>query len=271
MSERKALKSIHLASTAWFVICIGYILALTLHQAGFKWWVIFYLSGQSALVVFVLVSFYLFAIFRGASGAQKIEIEHPLTSSIYYMLFYVSTPFLGGLAGYCGTVGVGTTAQLLVGVGMGTFVTTFLVWVIVDPVTGLLETVLVPTSRRHRAERLAQARAEREKRQKERERFLAEVLAKTESDRHHWQQVLEPQAEKLASILMADITDVEKAEREAVQIGAEAWQLGGISCMRELCNMASAICAQKGKDRTIVEQISIWWDGIGTWRNPSLV
>jgi hypothetical protein len=269
MFERKLLRSIHLVSTAWFVVCVGYILVLTLHQAGFRWWVIFYVSGHSALILLLLVSLYLFAIFRGASGAQKIEIEHRLTSSNHYMLFYVSAPFLGGLAGYCGTVGVGTTAQLLIGVAMGTLVTTFLVWVIVDPVTGLVETLLVPASRRHRAERLAQARVERDRRKKERQRFLAEVLAKAESDRRLWQQVLEPQAERLAAILTADTIDFEKAEREAVQIGAQAWQLGGVSCMRQLCDMASALCAQKSKDETIVEQISIWWDGIGTWRSPS--
>jgi hypothetical protein len=40
--------------------------------------------------------------------------------------------------------------------------------------------------------------------------------------------------------------------------------------MRELHGMAMDICRQKYDKRDIVDYISFWWDGIGSWRSPSL-
>jgi hypothetical protein len=270
-SRHRTLKLAHLAGTAWFVLCVGYMLVVALRQAGFRWWVIFSLSGHAALLMFLLVSLYLFVMVRGVGRTQKIEIEHPLTSTSSYMVFYVVAPFLGGMAGCLAMVGEHRAAQFLVGVALGTFTTTLLVWVVVDPVTSMLEAVLPPTSRKHRAERLTQAKAERQRKQRERQQLLADILAKEEAERHHWQEVLRPQAEKLAELLTTDRSDVEQAEREAVGIGLSAWQLGGINCMRELHDMAIAMSKQKKRHGDMVDFVSFWWDGIGTWRSPSLV
>jgi hypothetical protein len=260
----------HLASTVWFILCVGYVLVLALRQAGFHWWVIFSLSGHSALIILLMVSLYLFAIFRGVSRSQKIEVEHPLTSTKSYVAFYVTAPFWGGVAGCIGMLGVDTVVQFLTGVVLGTLATTFLAWVVVDPVTSLLETVLAPESRAHRAQRLAQAKAERQRRQKERERLLAQIVAEEQSAKQRWQEVLKPQAEKLAALLTVEATEFKKAEREAVGIGLEAWQLGGLNCMRELSAMAAAISGQHNREEPVSEYISVWWDGIGTWRAASL-
>jgi hypothetical protein len=270
MFRRRVLKSIHLASTVWFVACVGYIFVLGLHQAGVNWWVVFSLSGHGALIVFLLISLYLFAVFRGISSSQKVQIEHPLTSTPYYSLFYMTGPFLGGMAGCLGTIGVSGVSQFLLGVALGTFVTTFLVWVVVDPVIGLLEMVIVPASRKHRSERLAQMKAERERKQRESECLLAEVLAKEESDVRLWREMLRPQAEKLAGLLTSDWVDFEKAQREAVGIGAGAWRIGGLGCMRTLRDMAMEICRQRSPDRGVVDYVTTWWDGIGSWRGSSL-
>lgn len=269
MRRQDALRSVHLASTVWFILCVGYILVLGLRQAGVKWWVVFSLSGQGALIVLVLISLYLFAVFRGISSSQKVLLEHPLTNTTYYAVFYVATPFLGTLASCLGMIGVHTISQFLLGIALGTLGTTFLVWVIVDPAIGLLE-MLLPASRKHRSERLAQAKAKREKRQKDSEHLLAQVLANEESDRHYWQEVLRPHAEKLAGLLTAERNDLKQVERQAVGIGANAWQIGGISCMRELRDMAMTISKQRNRDIDIVDYISFWWDGIGSWRAPSL-
>jgi len=269
MFRRRLLKPIHVTSTVWFIVCVGYVLVLALRQAGVNWWVVFSLSGPGVLIVLVLISLYLFAIFRGISSSQKVQMEHPLTSTTYYAMFYVVAPFLGALAGCLGMIGVGTISQFVSGVALGTLGTTFLVWVIVDPATGLLE-MLLPASRRHRAQRLAQAKAEREKKQMDSERLLAEVLANEESARRLWQQVLEPQAEKLAGLLTTDRIDFKQAELEAVDIGARAWQIGGFSCMRELRDMAMTISKQRKPGMAIIDYISFWWDGIGSWRAPSL-
>lgn len=269
MLRRRVLKPIHVASTVWFIVCVSYVLILALRQAGVKWWVVFSLSGHGVLIVLVLISLYLFAIFRGISSSQKVQVEHPLTSTTYYAVFYVVAPFLGTLAGCLGMIGVGTIGQFISGVALGTLGTTFLVWVIVDPATGLLE-MLLPASRRHRAQRLSQAKAEREKIQRDSEYLLDKVLANEESDRRLWQQVLRPQAEKLAGLLTTDITDFKRVEREAVDMGAYAWQIGGLNCMRELREMAIAISKQRKPDMAVIDYISFWWDGIGSWRATSL-
>jgi len=270
MTRHRTLKLIHLASTAWFILCIGYILVFTLRQAGLQWWVIFSLSGHSTLLVLLLVSIYSFALFKGVDRKQNIEVEHPLTSTDNYMVFYVAAPLLGALAGCLGMIGVSAMKQFLLGVALGTLGTTFLVWVIVDPVTALLEMLLPAASRKHRAERLAEAKAEREKRQKDREHLIAEVLANEELDRRGWQEALEPQAEKLAGLLTTNRIDFGQAEREAVDMGVKAWQIGGLGCMRQLRDMAISICRQKNHNQAIVDYISSWWDGIGSWRTPSL-
>jgi len=270
MSGRRTLKSIHLAGTLWFTLCVGYILVLALRQAGVRWWVIFSLSGYSALLFFLLISLYLFAIFRGISRSQKVQIEHPLTSTNYYTVFYVTTPLLGGLAGCLGMIGVSTIGQFLLGIALGTLWATFLVWVIVDPATGLLEMLLPPASRKHRAQRLAQAKALRENRQRDHERLLADVLAKEKSVRHRWQKLLNPKAKKLAGLLTANRIDFKQAELEAVDIGVNAWQIGGLSCMRELRDMAMAIARRRNRNKAVVDYIDVWWDGIGSWRNTSL-
>jgi len=270
VSEHRTLKSIHLASTAWFILCIIYILVLALRQAGVRWWIIFSLSGHSILIVFLLISLYVFAILRGVSGAQAIEPEHPLTGTSYYKGFYVTAPFLGGLAGCVGMIGEDRIVQFAAGIALGTFGTTFLVWVILDPVTGLLEMLLPPVSRKHRTERIAQAKVKREKKQKDRERLLTEVLAKEDSERRRWQQVLRPQAEKLAGLLTAEGADFKQAEREAVDIGLKAWQMGGLNCMQQLRDMAIAISRERDQNKEIVDYIPFWWDGIGNWHASPL-
>jgi len=269
-SGRRTLKAIHLASTLWFVLCIAYILVLALHQAGFQWWVIFSLSGHTAVIIFLLIAVYLFAVFRGAGRAEGIEIEHPLTSTNYYLAFYAAAPLLGGLAGCLATIGENKATQFLVGVALGTFATTALVWVVVDPLISAIEPLVMPPSRKHRAERLAQTKAEHKRKQQERQRLLADILEKQERDQHYWQQFLRPQAEKLAELLAADVDEFRKAECQAVDIGLSAWQLGGIACMRQLRDMAVEISRQKNQKAPVTDYISFWWDGIGTWRSPSL-
>ena len=241
-----------------------------LRQAGLHWWVIFSLSVHSVLIVFLLISLYLFAIFRGVGGSQNIEAEHPLTSTNYYTALYITIPILGGLGGFLGMMGVPTMKEFFLGVALGTLGATFLVWVIADPVAGMLEMLLPASCRKHRAERLAEANAEREEKQMERESFLAEILAYEESDRLQWEELFKPQAEKLAGLLMTNINEFGQAEHEAVGIGVKAWQTGGVNCMRQLRDMAIGICKQKNPSKTIVDYISSWWDGIGSWRIPSL-
>jgi hypothetical protein len=265
MRLRDELRIAHIASTAWFILCVGYILVLALRQAGVHWWILFSLSGHGVLIIFVLVSLYLFAIFRGISINPKKQLEHPLTCSLYYTAFYVSAPFLGSFAGCLGMLGSHSIKQFTLGIAMGTLGTTFLVWVIVDPITGLLELAL-PVSRKNRAQRLIQTRDDKERKQQQRLNLLEDVLAKEEANQRHWQEVLKPQAEILAELLTAENTDIKLIERKAIGIGVNAWQTGGLSCMRELRDMALALSEKKNNSKANVDYISFWWDGIGNWR-----
>ena len=269
MNRRNRLKLVHFASTAWFMLAIGYILVLALRQAGFHWWVIFSLSGHSAILIFLLISLYLFAIFKGIDRSQKIEIEHPLTSTSYYAVFYDVSPLLGVVAGCLGIIGVSRAGDLLPSIALGTLATTFLIWIVVDPAIAFVERLL-PASRKHRLERLAQVRALRQKKQEERRRLLAEVLSQSEREQRRWQEVLKPQAEKLAELLITNRDDFKQAECKAVEIGANAWQIGGLSCMRELRDMAIVICRQRNHNSDTVDYIPVWWDGIGSWRSSLL-
>jgi len=258
---------IHLAGTVWFMLCVGFLVILALRQAGFNWWVIFSLSGHSAVIIFLLISLYLFAIFGASGKEQRTAIEHPLTSTGFYLAFYVSAPLLGILAGIAATIGEMKIVPFLTGIALGTFAVTFLTWVIVDPLASMLE-MLVPAGREHRLQRLAEDKRQREERQREREELLGRLFAQQEQDRRRWQALLIPDAEKLAALLKADRANFEQAERQAVDIGARAWHIGGLDCMRRLRDMALELHKEKYRNLTITDYISNWWDGIGGWRSP---
>jgi hypothetical protein len=268
MAARRALRLTHVASTIWFMVCVGYILVWVLLEYGFKWWQIFSLAGHSAITIFVLISVYLFALVRDVSGSQQIQMEHPFTSTHAYMDFYVAAPLLGGLAGIFGMIGANEPGRYALGVALGTLGTTFCVWVILDPVIGLIE-MLLPASRKHRADRIAQAELHRKTRQQKREKLLAGAVAREQQERERWRQILQPEAERLAALL-AENAPSERARQEAVDIGAHAWHLGGLNCMRQLREMAVAITEQKAGPAGTSDYIAYWWDGIGDWRRPSL-
>lgn len=269
MIQRRTLRRIHLVSTIWFIACIGYVFVQMLRQAGVPWWQIGLSGPTLALVVFLLVSLYLFALYRGIGQAQKIEVEHPLTTASYYMALYVAAPLVGGLAGVVGMAGATEPFAFLSGVAVRTLGTTFVFWVGIDPVAGMLE-MLLPASRRHRTQRLAQAEALRHARQEKSEHLLAEALAREERDRQRWRQKLQVQAQRLAALLACDADEFARAEREAVALGAQAWQLGGLTCMRQLRDMAVQVHKERDGGGAPADYLSYWWDGIGDWRRPSL-
>ncbi|MGB8226218.1 MAG: hypothetical protein WCE45_05060 [Sedimentisphaerales bacterium] len=266
--KKDIFKLIHFASTAWFMLCTSYILVLALRQAGFRWWVIFSLSGYSVLLILFLVSLYLFAVFRGIDRSQKIEIEHPLTSTVYYAMFYDICPFLGSFAGLVGMIGTSNISELLSGIALGSLATTFLVWIVVDPMIGFFEK-LTPASRKHRTQRLLQIKALRQQQLEEQNALLEKILAAEEQNKQRWQQVLQPYSGKLAELLSNNVNS-KHAENEAVGIGANAWQMGGLNCMRQLYSMTMEQCNKDYQNSMAANYLSNWWDGIGTWQNPSL-
>ncbi|MHC5061266.1 MAG: hypothetical protein ACYTFK_09315 [Planctomycetota bacterium] len=266
MSVRRVLKFVHFSSTAWFVTSAAFLLIVALRQAGAGWWLIFSLSGYSAVLIFMLISLYLFAVFRGVVQTQKLE--HPLTTSIYYMTFYDISPFLGALAGVISTFGSHGIQQLST-ICIGSLSTTFFVWIVLDPAIGSIE-MMLPASREHRQQRQAQFKKRRRKQQIENRRLLVRLRDEESLKQRQLQEFLPYVAEQLVGLIANYTPGDRHIEKEVVQIGARAWQLGGIICMRKLHETALEKYKNKFQGRHIVDYIAIWWDGIGTWSTPLL-
>jgi hypothetical protein len=265
MNKHKLIQRMHLIGLMWLGLSLLYIMVVALRRAGVEWWVIFSLSGYSALLFALLISLYLFALYRGVARTHKIEIEHPLTTSSYYIIFYVAAPLLGGLTGFFSGIGEPLIPEFFLDICIASLGAAFLVWVIVDSLAGFVE-VLTPQGLKHRSIRLAKAKEERERKQKERQFLLNEVIAKEEQDLQSRQQLLAPMAERLAELLITGAKDFELAQQEAVEMGVRAWQIGGLSCMRQLKDMTIAIYTKKYAACPFNDYISGWWDGIGNWR-----
>jgi len=265
MNTRKTLSWIHLVSTVWMMLCLAFILESALRQAGFKWWVIFSLSGHSALLIFLLVSLYLFAFFGASGKGHRETVEHPLTSTSYYMAFYVSAPLIGAFASVPAILELSETNQLIPLISLSTIGATFLTWVIVDPAVSLIES-LTPAARESRCARLAEAKAILQKYQQDRKKKVDDVLREQEQLIHRWESDLQPQARELAGLLACSQTDFKNAERKAIDIGVGAWQTGGLECMRKLHKMAMERCQADRQNTVSGDYVKNWWDGIGTWR-----
>ena len=266
---QRTTKLLHVSGTCFLGLAVVYLLIYGLHQAGLNWWVVFSLSGHSVVLGLLLFNVYLFAIFRGAVRNQKTNMEHPFTSSLNYMYFYGLSPFLGGVAGIIGMLGVSNLSQYFFGVALATLGGTFLVWIVIDPMLSLLE-MLTPVSREHRIERLARAKALREKQQQDREYLLADLQTQEKNQQDLWYKKFRPQVERLTHLLSNAHLNIDQAERETVDIGVSAWQTGGLNCMQQLHKMVRKHLQGKNDNTDFADYISIWWDGIGSWHNKSL-
>jgi hypothetical protein len=270
MIQRKSLSFIHLLSTVWFMLCTIYVFILALRQAGFNWFIIFSLSGQWAFILILLVCVYLFAIFRGTGEGSVMQKEHPLTSSSYYMAFYVCAPFLGAIAGILGMMEDNRIEVLLGSITLGTIGATFLAWIAVDSIAGSIE-ILMPEAKRSRAQRFAQIKLLKQQEKTSREQLLARVMERENLKSRLWADALTPHAQRLAELLMCSDKTFLSAEQEAVKLGIDAWRMGGLGCMRHLHKMTFEIFGQNYSEKAFADYISSWWDGIGMWRNSSPV
>ncbi|MFC1677493.1 hypothetical protein ACFL3G_10590 [Planctomycetota bacterium] len=266
MSQQERSNIIHISSTLWFAISAVYMLGVSLLQSGKSWWLIISVSGYSFVIVFLMISLYLFAIFRGVSRSQKTQAEHPFTTSAYYMFFYNVSPFLGALVGSLAAVESPRIGQYFLLTAAGSLWVTFLIWIIVDPLCDLAE-MMLPSSRAHRIRRLSETKAKRRTERLAREYLLAQVQAEEQFQEKQWKNALEPYAEKLSYLMSEENSHNEICETEAIEIGVKAWHLGGIDCMRQLHSMAGQKFWERHLKAKVIDQISIWWDGIGTWRS----
>ena len=265
MKMQRLLKRIHISGTAWFLFCAAALLVISLRQVGVNWWVIFSISGYSAVLFTFLLAFYLFALFRGVVRAQYAE-EHPLSTSPAYLFLYDSAPFLGAITGMLGSIGVGDWPALLRMVTEGTLGMTFVTWVVLDSVVGGIESML-PQSIHHRSRRLAEARAEKQRIQQDNAAMLKSLEQRERELHRHWETAFRDEAKMLAELYCDGDSDHEQLQSRTAEAGAKAWQMGKISCMRFVHRMILEEMNRRPEGRH-VDYATLWWDGIGSWRRP---
>ena len=220
MDSQRLLKRIHVCGTLWFLLCAATLLVFSLYQAGFHWWLIFSISGYSAILLFFLFTIYLFAIYQGVVRNQTV-IEHPLSTSVYYVAFYDLAPFLGSLAGFLGLSSYSSAGMVINTVTEGTLATTFLVWTVFDPMIGVVETLL-PASKAHRKQRMEQARHQKLLQKEENDRLLERLERQEQQQQECWNAVFSPIARKVAELQIQQAADP-LAKKQIIERGALAW------------------------------------------------
>jgi hypothetical protein len=237
-----------------------------LRAAGVGWLVIFSLSGQSAAILFLFMTVYLFAIFRGASRAGALLVEHPLTGSKQYLEVYSLMPFLGGIVGLLSMIGVGNRFEVAAGCALGTLLSTFVLWIVIDPLLGAVE-LLVPSCQAAYDSRKAQEAAIRKEEQADRDKMLRD-LAEDEVQKHRqWQVAFAGEAETLATLLR-QATEGKKVDvRTAIEVGLLAWQSGGVECMQFLRERANEMVRRSDERESRYDFLAHWWHGVGGWRH----
>ncbi len=268
MTVRRLVKSIHLGGTLWFGLCVTYLLVIALRRVGVAWWTIFSLSASSLAIGFVLVSLYLYALYRGATQDKATMLEHPLTSTLSYLGFYYVSPFLGGLGAALGMAGTLDAGDFVLGVALGTAGATFGVWIVLDPVLAAAEGLL-PASRRYRRRRMANQRAQRRSQERERAVLLEQLEVAEESQRIERAKVLEPLLLRLLALLDVAEGGQPTNRPEVVSLGLEAWRVGGLAAMQQLHEMVLRAYEERHGQLPRVDYVAQWWDAVGAWQAPA--
>jgi len=265
ISFPRLLKRIHVLGTAWFLLCAAILLIVSLRQAGFNWWFVFSVSGYSSILFAFLITFYLFALFRGVVRAQ-CAVEHPLSTTPAYLFFYDAAPFLGAVAGLLGSIGVSDFAAIVRMATEGTLGMTFVTWVVLDSVVGGVESLL-PQSRQSRAVRIAAARAEKERIKRENAAMLESLERRERELQRDWRAAFEDAATALANLYCTEQAATEQARLMTADVGAKAWATGKMACMRFVHQMIRERM-KPCPHRPCMDYAAFWWDGIGAWRRP---
>ncbi len=172
---------------------------------------------------------------------------------------------MGILAGLLEMFDPADLPQSLIGIAYGSIGTTFLVWIILDPLVAMIE-MMLPASRILRAQRQKEKEQQKLRQKEERERLFRDLEAKEQQQLAQWESSLLPQAARLAQLLRDAHPPLREQETAAVDIGLQAWQTGGLACMKFLHEKANT-AADPSQPPFCKDLLSVWWDGIGDWRH----
>ena len=195
------------------------------------------------------------------------SVEHPLTTSSYYILLYESAPFLGIFVGLSAVSFNQPLLSQFTIVVQGTLIMTIVMWIIADPLIGLIEAAF-PQSVAHRKQRLVKIQAKKRKQILESQKLLREISQQEAQTESKWTFLFRPYAAEIVDLLYHSSVSLEFNQRRITELGALAWREGGILCMK----FFHKIILDEIKSRTgccSIDFVTLYWDGIGTWRKPS--
>ena len=232
---------------------------------GFHWWVTFSISSYSAVIVLFLMTIYLFAIYKGVVRNSN-SIEHPLTTSPYYVLLYDLTPFLGSIAGLYAASFSQSFLFMLSTAAQGTLVMTFVMWILLDSLAGPIESSF-PQSVEHRKNRVAEMQEKKRLQALERQKLLEQIELREKQSRSELTFIFHPYAVEVADLLCGLSDNAQSVQKRIVELGALAWRQGGLLAMQFFYTMI-LVEVKKRITRPSVDFVTIFWDGIGNWRKP---
>lgn len=262
------LKRIHLYGIVWFLACLIFLIAIEVERIGFSRWVVFSISGYSAVLSLFLTVVYLFAIYKGVTRNSN-SIEHPLTTCLYYVFLYESAPFLGVVAGLCVVSFDRSILPALIVVSQGTLLMTVVMWIIIDTLVDFIESSL-PKSAAYRKKRLAENQRIKKAQILERQQMLETVLRQEKEIQSRWTDIFKPYASEVADLLCSSPSDMEHVERRIAELGAMAWKQGEHLGMTYFHDVILDELKSR-PNQPSVDFVAQYWGGIGTWRRPSII
>jgi len=263
MDNTEYLQKVRRLGRVWFYLCTGCLLVWPVLFAGEDGSYVFSAMHSGTILLCVLTGLAAAAALHRFGGACTDDPEHPITNSGGYNLFYSISTLVGGMAGGLGAAN-GSEPHFVGWIVAGSFLAGVLVWLLATPLLYAAE-MLLPSSRRHRAARLACARTARGQAHSAKARALAELETTELEKLATWNQLLQPRARELAGLAITGPTALERNRGKIVDIGIEAWQMGGASCMRHLHAMAVEVSRKESGDTKSIDLIVPCWDGIGNW------
>jgi len=263
MPVERRLGICHVIVTAQYLISAGVVIFWTFLQTGRHWLIAFSLTTQSFALVVLGAMIYGFATFRGAVG-DRLTAEHPFTSSAQYRFLYLLLPVLGGVAGAVDFWLATDLFHALLGLSLGTVVTASAMWLLADPVVGLIESAL-PESRRLRTARMAREHERRERRRQEKRELLEGLLAERRAKLEELRPYLQQHAQRLSELLRKSSDDPWRGCEEGAAIGLATWQLGGEPVMKQLYATTAGLCSESAQS-DLLFYLDHWWNGVGEWR-----
>ena len=264
MPVERRLGICHMLVAVQYLFSAAVVVLWTLLQTGLHWSIVFSLSTQGFAVVALAAMIYGFATYRGAVGDRRLA-EHPFTSSVPYRFLYLLVPVLGGLVGALDFWLVVGAWYVVLGLSLGTVLAATVMWLLVDPMAGLIESAL-PESRALRAQRLAKEQERRERRRREKQLILEKILAARKVALEQMRPAIEQHALRLRELLLESAEDPWQRSEEGANIGLAIWQLGGAPVMKQLYATTAQLCSESAQG-DLVSYLDYWWDGVGEWRH----